>query len=147
MKAYSMMADGERGKRKVKSQNEEWIKQVVELAVTGRLTEPIPVSVKPNYQNILDELVWICPNQKTACDKAPDLAFIPAELPIIIPLLIENRELALALIDAKRIFGGTIMDLSTPQASLNMLSWCRLTYCFLYNSTINTINTIKNINQ
>jgi hypothetical protein len=90
----------------------EWIKNVVELAVTGQLAEPVPVSVKLSYQHIIGEGVWFCPDQETACDKAPDLAFIPEELPIIIPLIIENEELASTLISAKRIFRGTIMDSS-----------------------------------
>jgi len=87
-----------------------WVGRIVELAITGKLTEPVPVSVKPSYQHILGEPVWFCPNLESANDKAPDLAFIPEELPIIIPLLIENRELALPIITAKKIFGGTIME-------------------------------------
>jgi hypothetical protein len=88
----------------------EWLKNVVELAVTGQLTESVHVSVKPSYQHILGEGVWFCPDPEAAGNKAPDLAFTSAELPIIIPLLIENRELALPIINAKRIFGGTIME-------------------------------------
>lgn len=94
------------------NEDPEWIGRMVELAVTGQLAEPVPVSVKLSYQHILGEGVWFCPDQETACDKAPDLAFIPEELPIIIPLIIENEELASTLISAKRIFGGTIMDSS-----------------------------------
>lgn len=90
----------------------DWIEEIIDLTVTGQLTEAVPVSVKPDYQHILGEGVWFCPDQEAAADKAPDLAFIPEELPIIIPLLIENRELASPLVSAKRIFGGTIMDSS-----------------------------------
>jgi hypothetical protein len=102
----------------------EWLKNVVELAVTGQLTEPVHVSVKPSYQHVLGEGVWFCPNLEAAGDKAPDLAFTPEELPIIIPLLIENRELDLPIISAKKIFGGTIMegdselDVDDPEADL-----------------------------
>lgn len=94
------------------NEDPEWVGRMVELAITGRLTEPIPVSVKTNYQHILGEWVWFCPDHETANDKAPDLAFIPEELPVVIPLLIENRELAATLISAKQILGGTIMDSS-----------------------------------
>ena len=94
------------------NEDPEWVRKTVELAVTGRLTEPVPISVKSPYQNILGEGVWFCPDQMTADNKSPDPAFIPEELMMIIPLLTENKELATTLISAKRILGGTITDSS-----------------------------------
>jgi len=90
----------------------EWVRKIIELAITGQLTEAVPVSVKSPYQNILGEGVWFCPDQETADNKSPDLAFIPEELMVIIPLLTENKEIAATLISAKRILGGTITDSS-----------------------------------
>ena len=90
----------------------EWVRKIIELAITGQLTKAVPVSVKSPYQNILGEGVWFCPDQETADNKSPDLAFIQEELMVIIPLLTENKELAATLISAKRILGGTITDFS-----------------------------------
>ncbi|MBU4232789.1 MAG: hypothetical protein L6277_04765 [Desulfobacterales bacterium] len=90
----------------------DWIEEIIDLTVTGQLTEAVPVSVKPDYQHILGEGVWFCPDLTTAEGKTPDLAFTSEELPIIIPLIIENKELASTLVSAKRIFGGTIIDSS-----------------------------------
>jgi hypothetical protein len=92
--------------------NREWVAEAFDLAVSGQLTEPKPVSVNPDYSDILGHWVWFCPDQETADKKRPDLAFTPGELVAIVPLLAENRELAATLISAKRIFGGTIMDSS-----------------------------------
>lgn len=86
------------------------IKEIIELTLTGQLTAAVLVPVLPAYQDLLDQIVWFCPDQETAEEKAPNLAFISEELEVIIPLLIENREFASTLISAKKIFGGTIKD-------------------------------------
>jgi hypothetical protein len=99
----------------------EWVRKIIELAITGQLTEAVPVSVKSPYRNILGEGVWFCPDQVTADNKSPDLAFIPEELMVIIPLLTENKELAATLISAKRILGGTITDFSLSDLQLSRL--------------------------
>jgi hypothetical protein len=99
----------------------EWVRNIIELAITGQLTEPVSISVKSPYQNILGEGVWFCPDQVTADNKSPDLAFIPEELMVIIPLLTENKELAATLISAKRILGGTITDFSLSDLQLSGL--------------------------
>lgn len=88
------------------------IKGTIELTLTGQLTEAVLVPVLADYQDILGRWVWFCP-QGMAEEKGPaEMTFSPEELVVIIPLLIENRELASTLVSAKRIFGGTIMDSS-----------------------------------
>jgi hypothetical protein len=106
------VARGQTASNSFANEDPKWVRKIVELALTGRLTEPVPISVKSPYQNILGEGVWFCPDQVTADNKSPDLAFIPEELMVIIPLLTENKELAATLISAKRILGGTITDFS-----------------------------------
>jgi hypothetical protein len=111
--AGRLEVSGERGpSTSLIKENPEWVTEVFDLAVSGQLTEPKPVSVKPAYSDILGHGVWFCPDQETADKKRPDLAFTPGELIAIVPLLAENRELAATLISAKRISGGTIMDSS-----------------------------------
>ena len=83
---YQAVSDEQTPSTSLVHGNEEWIKNVAKLAVTGQLTGPLPVSVKPSYQYILGQRVWFCPNLEAAGNKAPDLAFIPEELQIIIPL-------------------------------------------------------------
>lgn len=97
-----------------------WIASVVELALIGKLTEAVALSVKPAFQSILGEgPVWFCPDQVTADSKAPDLAFTGEELAVVIPLLHHgDRQLAEAVVMAKRILGGTIMVSSLdPEAA------------------------------
>jgi hypothetical protein len=86
--------------------------ETVERTLTGQLIETVLVPVLPSFQDILGKCVWFCPDLAMAEEKAPDLAFTSEELIVIIPLLIENRELASALVSAKKILGGTIMDSS-----------------------------------
>ena len=90
----------------------DWIEEIIELALAGQLTEAVLVPVLPAYHNILGQRVWFCPDPLTAEMKTPDLAFTSEELIVIIPLLIENRELASTIVGAKRILGGTIMGSS-----------------------------------
>lgn len=86
--------------------------EIIELTLTGQLTESVMVPVLPGFQYILGRWVWFCPDLETTEAKIPKLAFTPEELMVIIPLLIEDRELASTLVSAKKIFGGTIMDSS-----------------------------------
>jgi hypothetical protein len=95
----------------------DWIEEIIELALAGQLTEAVIVPVLPAYQNILGPRVWFCLDLTTAEVKTPDLAFTSEELIVIIPLLIENRELAATLVSAKRIFGGTIIASSLSDLS------------------------------
>jgi hypothetical protein len=90
----------------------DWIEEIIELALAGQFTEAVIVPVLPAYHNILGPRVWFCPDPLTAQMKKPDLVFTSEELIVIIPLLIENRELASTLVSAKRIFGGNIMGSS-----------------------------------
>jgi hypothetical protein len=95
----------------------DWIEEIIELALAGQLTEAVIVPVLPAYQNILGPRVWLSLDLTTAEVKTPDLAFTSEELIVIIPLLIENRELAATLVSAKRIFGGTIIASSLSDLS------------------------------
>jgi hypothetical protein len=90
---------------------DEGIEEIIELALTGELAESVLLPVRPAFRDILGNSAWLCPDQASAKAKAPDLAFSsPEELIEVLPLLTKNRPLAAALIEGKRIFGGTIVD-------------------------------------
>jgi hypothetical protein len=87
------------------SQSDDAFKiSILDRAFAGQLTEIVRMGVSPEYQDLLGDKVWLAPDKGAAIKKwreQGDLAFIPEELPIIMPLILESADQAKALIETK----------------------------------------------
>jgi DNA polymerase-1 len=89
---------------------------ILDKAFAGQLTEIVRMGVSPQYQGLLGPHVWLAPNERLALKKwreKGDIAFIPEELPIIIPLILESSDQAMALLETKRR-SGTFITTESP---------------------------------
>ena len=94
----------------------DYKKSILDRAFTGQLTEIVRMGVSPEYQGLLGSHVWLAPDEGAAIKKwreKGDLAFIPEELPIILPLILESADKAKALIESKR-WDGTFITSESP---------------------------------
>jgi hypothetical protein len=86
----------------------EGLGDLLDRVFSGRLSNPVPLPVLPAYQDILGERIWVCPDGVEK-DQTSDLSFTADELRLILPRLKQDRSLARIVLEAKKIFGGTIM--------------------------------------
>lgn len=94
---------------------------IIDRAFAGQLTEIVMMGVTPEYQGLLGSRVWLAPNRELAIKRwceGEDLVFLPEELPIILPLILEFPDQARALIETKRRDGiFMITEYSTQNPS------------------------------
>ncbi len=91
-------------------------KSILDRAFAGQLTEIVRMGVSLEYQDLLGDNVWLAPDEGAAIKKwreKGDLVFIPEELPIIMPLILESSDQAKAVIESKR-WDGTFITSESP---------------------------------
>jgi len=93
----------------------EKIKDLLAQAFAGKLPKPVRLPVAPDFQELLGNTVWLCPDTPAATRKWQQvgdscLVFTAEELRTVIPLLRSNRGEIGLLLTAKKLFQGTIID-------------------------------------